>query len=182
VSRYVKAIEAQAGRLSLAEQHGRARALQEIAQGALEDAQHDALIRDWNRASPGRGTVAELRADLASQDLGMRMRAAAALQQRGELDDGVADEVVNAFNAEVQTAAAAIGDQDAYPAELRPVVEAQRAALRAQQVPADPVDHATRVWNDFVRAQRPPTLAEQLEALGVQAEPEPQPVSSTQEA
>jgi hypothetical protein len=36
VDRYVKAIEAQAGRLSLAEQRGRTRALQEIAQGALE--------------------------------------------------------------------------------------------------------------------------------------------------
>jgi hypothetical protein len=36
VQRYVQAIEAQAGRLSLAEQRGRARALAEIADGALE--------------------------------------------------------------------------------------------------------------------------------------------------
>jgi hypothetical protein len=36
VERYVKAIESNAGRLSLAEQRGRARALQEIAAGALE--------------------------------------------------------------------------------------------------------------------------------------------------
>jgi hypothetical protein len=44
VSRYVAAIEAAAGRLSLAEQHGRARALVEIANGALEPLDGEELI------------------------------------------------------------------------------------------------------------------------------------------
>jgi hypothetical protein len=36
IARYVKALESSAGRLSLAEQHGRTRALREIAAGAFE--------------------------------------------------------------------------------------------------------------------------------------------------
>jgi hypothetical protein len=152
--------------------------------GALSDAQRDALVRDYNLASPGRGTVASLRADLASDDLATRMRAAGALQRRGELTDEQASEVVDAYNAEVDAAAAAVGDPAEYPEHLRPIVEAQRQALEALEAAShrDPVDHATRVWNDYVLAARkapPPTLAEQFAELGVQVEPEQEQVSTS---
>jgi hypothetical protein len=132
------------------------------------------------RQGPEQRTTSALRGELSSTDLEIRMLAAAALADRGEIGEAEIAEVVDAYNSEVH-AAAAVGDPSEYPEHLRPIVEAQQAALRAQQEPSDPVERATKTWNDFVLAQRPPTLAEQFEALGLEAEPEqvPSPVSST---
>ena len=153
----------------------------------LTDEQRAELSRRYNQAilqGPERRPSEALRGELGSTDLPTRMRAAAVLQERGELDDATASEVVSSYNAEVAAAATAIGDPNEYPEELRPIVEAQQTALEAQQRPADPVDHATRVFNDYVSNLRPPTVEQQLEALGVQAEPvqEQVPEPASQEA
>jgi hypothetical protein len=144
--------------------------------GALSDAQRDALLRRYNQASPGRGTIAELRADLASGDLPTRLRAAEALQRRGELTDEQATEVVDAYNFEVNAANERGLDVAALPPELQEAAKAILAAQAALEVPADPTEAALHQLNQAIRSMKAPTLAEQLEALGVVAEPEQEQV------
>jgi Zn-dependent M32 family carboxypeptidase len=147
--------------------------------GRLSDAERDALVHRYDQAITQvaeRRTIQELRSDLGSQDLQARMLAAAELQQRGELSDEQADAMVSAYNAAVTefAAARAAGDPESWPEELREVVEAQRQAIEHLEAPVDPVDRATRMFNDFVLSQRPPSLQDQLEALGVEVEAEPE--------
>ncbi len=142
--------------------------------GTLSDAERAALLRRYNRATPGRRPTEALRTDLAGQDLTARMRAAVELQRRGELDDGVADELVSAFNDEVKAANERGLDPAELPEEFRPAAVAMQAELkRLQAAERDPTDTALAMYNDAVRAAKPPTLERQLEALGVQVEPEP---------
>jgi hypothetical protein len=152
---------------------------------SLDDAGRSSLVQRFNQAArqrPEPRTTEVLRADLAGSDLGVRMRAAAALQQRGELDDAAAADVVGAYNAEVQAMATARQNLDpaAYPEWPAEVVEGLREVQEAQRAPADPLEAATRRFNEFVRAQKPPTAEETLAALGV--EPEPESVTTSQEA
>jgi hypothetical protein len=153
----------------------------------LGDDQRAELARRYNEAirqGPEHRTTEALRGALAGDDLGERMRAATALADRGEISEAEIGEVVSGYNqavTEVADARAAM-DPESWPEELRPIVEAQRQALEAQATPVDPVERATRAatmaFDDFVKQQRPPTLAEQLEALGVvQAEQVPEPAS-----
>ncbi len=60
------------------------------------------------------------------------------------------------------------------PSAPRPAAVAMQAELkRLQAAERDPTDTALAMYNDAVRAAKPPTLERQLEALGVQVEPEP---------
>ena len=149
---------------------------------ALTHEQRDELLRRYNAAAvqrPERRTSEALRADLAGSDLGARMRAAVVLQDRGELDAATASEVVSAYNLEAEAVAAARAAHDpaAFPSELRPIVEGYREAYEALEAAErrDPADVAVGRFNDFVRQQRPPSLSQQLEALGVQPEQVPEP-------
>jgi hypothetical protein len=143
--------------------------------GALTDSERDALMRDWNHASPGRGTAAELRADLDSQDLATRMRAAEALQSRGEeLPEGLVERLTGEdFTQWQERQLAAARDPASFPPELQEAAKVLYAAEAAMGRPADPVEAAIGDLNAYVRGMKPPTLEQQLEALGVQVEPEP---------
>jgi hypothetical protein len=141
----------------------------------LSDAERDQLVRDWNRAAPGRGTAAELRADLESSDLATRMRAAEALQRRGEeLPEGLVERLTGEdLMAWQSQQLAASRDPASFPPELQEAAKVMFQAEDAQGRPADPVDAAIGDFNAWIRRQRPPTVEEQLAALGVQVEPEP---------
>jgi hypothetical protein len=143
---------------------------------ALDDSERDALVRDWNQATPGHRSVAELRADLDSQDFGKRLEAAEALQRRGEeLPEGLVEKLTGedflAWQVQQHEAAR---DPANYSAEMGPVVEAfvEAEAHQARLArPVDPVSKAVGMFNDAVRAVRPPTPEETLAALGVEPEP-----------
>jgi hypothetical protein len=152
--------------------------------GALSDSEHTELLRRYNAAArqgPERRTSEALRGELASGDLPARMRAAEALQQRGLLEDGVADALVMEYQASCQAAAERGLDVAALPPELQEAAKAILAAQAALEVPADPTEAALHQLDQAIRSMKSPTLAEQLEALGVQAEPEPESVSTSQE-
>jgi hypothetical protein len=147
--------------------------------GALTDQQRADLADRYNasiRQGPERRTVSELRADLASTDLAARMQAAAALQQRGELDDATAGEIVDAYNAAVREHADARAalDPDAYPEELREVVEGLRQGREHLERPADPVEAGIAKFNQYVASLKPATVEQQLADLGVEVEQEPE--------
>ena len=103
------------------------------------------------------------------------MRAAAALQERGELSDEQATEMVDAYNAEVRAANERGLDVASLPEELRPATEAILKAAADLEVPPDPADAAIHQLNRAIRAMPAPTLEQQLEALGLQVEQVPQP-------
>ena len=134
------------------------------------------LVRRYNQAvrqDPAACSTEELRADLASQDLGTRMAAALELQARNEeLPEGMASKLVGedllVWQAQQLEAAR---DPANYSPEMRPVVEALQQAEEAQQQPVDPTERAIGLFNEAVRRQRPQSLEEQLEAVGVSAEP-----------
>ena len=152
---------------------------------ALDDQAREALLRRYNQAviqGPGERTAEALRGDLDSGDLPARMAAATELLQRGLLDDGVADELVSSYNAEVAAAGERGLPVGELPEELRPAAEAILAAQAALEVPPDPADAAVWQLNQAMSKMKPPTVAEQLEALGVQVEPEQVPEPASQEA
>lgn len=106
------------------------------ADPTLGDERAAELARRYNAAilqGPERRTTQALRGELASTDLATRMRAAAELQQRRELDDGVADEIVGAYNAEVQAANERGLDPAEVPEEFRPAAAAIQAQLERLQ-------------------------------------------------
>ncbi len=108
------------------------------------------------------------------------MEAAVAAQERGK--DVDVDHLMAEFQQWQEQQLAAARNPANYSAEMRPVMEAlQQAEAHEASLarPADPTDTALAMFNDAVRKVRPPTLAEQLAALGIQAEPEPETVSST---
>jgi hypothetical protein len=152
----------------------------------LTDEQRAELSRRYDQATrqgPERRTVKALRGELAGGDLAARMEAGAVLQQRGELDDGVADALVTEYQRECQAAAERGLDVESLPPELQEPARAILAAQAALEVPADPTEAALAMFNSAVAGMRPPSVAEQLEALGVvQAEPEPEvPEPASQE-
>jgi len=148
----------------------------------LDDDQRADLLRRYNRAAvqrPERRTSEVLRGDLAGGDLPARMRAATELQARGELDDSEASAVVDAYNSEVSAAGERGLDVAALPAELQEPAKAILAAQAALEIPPDPADAALHQLNQAIRSMKPASLEEQLEGLGVQAEPEPESVGTT---
>jgi hypothetical protein len=144
--------------------------------GALSEEQRADLLRRFNSTRLPRRTSEELRADLGSNDLPARMRAAEALQRRGELSDEQATELVNQYNAAVGEALERGPNLDELPPELRDAAAAIYKAKADLEVPADPVAAALYQLDQAIRSMRPPTLAEQFEALGVEPPPEPEPV------
>ncbi len=173
-----------AERIDMAQVH-REMLTAEANPGALSDEQHADLLARYNAAvvqGPERRTTEVLRADLAGSDLGARMRAAEALGERGELDDATASEIVAAYNLEVDAAAERDPDVASLPPQLQDAAKAVYAAQAALEVPADPTEAALHQLDQAIRSMKPPTLAEQLEALGVQVEPDPEFVSSTTNA
>jgi hypothetical protein len=163
------------------------------ADPSIDPEQARELGRRYNlaiRQGVGYRTTETLRADLASPDLTVRMEAASALQDRGELSD---DEVAAATAAYHQAVAetsvvleATAGiDIAGLPEELRPAAEAIVAAKKSLEVPPDPVDAALHQFNQAVRSMKAPSLEQQLAELGLdpdpdlgaQAEPQPQPAS-----
>lgn len=152
---------------------------------ALSHDERDRLVDRYNKAArevrrPVPRSLEVLRADLDSTDLGTRMRAADELAQRNEIDDATVRQVVSEFNTAVREADAAKArlDPDAFPPEVRGIVEDMRAAVELMETPRDPVEAAVHKalgrYNDAVRSARPPALEEQLAALGIEPSPEPQ--------
>jgi hypothetical protein len=116
--------------------------------------------------------VEALRGDLAGGDLPARMAAAAALQQRGLLEDGVADALVVEYQADCQVAAERGLDVAALPPELQEAAAAILKAKAALEVPPDPVAAALHQLDQAIGSMKPPTLEKQLEAAGIQVESE----------
>ncbi len=142
----------------------------------LDDEQRAELLRRYDQATRRRPTA---RAD--SPDLAERMEAAVQAQERGEEVD--VDGLMGQFETWQMEQLAAARDPASFPPELQDAAKVLYAAEAAMHRPADPVDAAIGDLNRYVRGMKPPSLAEQLEALGVQVEPEPESVStSSQEA
>ncbi len=126
----------------------------------LDDEQRAELLRRYDQATRRRPTA---RAD--SPDLAERMG------------------LMGQFETWQMEQLAAARDPASFPPELQDAAKVLYAAEAAMHRPADPVDAAIGDLNRYVRGMKPPSLAEQLEALGVQVEPEPESVStSSQEA
>src|SRR6266545_2304414 len=150
---------------------------------ALTDEQRAELSRRYDAAvaQPAeRRTVEVLRGILAGDDLAARMAAATELQQRGLLADGVADALVTEYQFECEAANDRGLDVEALPPELQEAARGVLEATAALEVPPDPADTALHQLNTAIGSMKPPTVAEQLEALGVQ--PEQVPEEASQEA
>jgi hypothetical protein len=142
---------------------------------ALTDEQRTELMGRFNRAARQQPVA---RPD--SQDLGERMLAALQAHERGE---DVPDELVHRLTGEEfmawqQQRLEAARDPANLPPEIQDAAKVLYQAEAEMHRPADPVDAALGDLRAYVQSMRPPSVAEQLEALGVEPEPEPAQVST----
>lgn len=152
----------------------------------LTQEQADDLARRYDLAVRQSGeprTLEVLRGELASGDLPTRLLAADALADRGELSAEEVATVIGAYNDEVDAAAERGLNVEELPEALRPaateLLEQARRLDEEEITKGDPARAAVLHFDRALAALRPPSVAEQLGALGLDPdlvpEQEPQP-------
>src|SRR6266536_3182662 len=140
------------------------------------DLERDALVDRFNAQVLEAGAAGAERVDVAQ--LARDMLGAG--DSSALTADGVADALVTEYQFECEAANDRGLDVEALPPELQEAARGVLEATAALEVPPDPADTALHQLNTAIGSMKPPTVAEQLEALGVQ--PEQVPEEASQEA